>query len=100
MPNKDLFYTFTNVECGKVLMGNNHVCKEMGIRTVRLKIYDGIVQTLDEVRYLLNMKKNLISIGALDSGRYKIVLKARILKIISNALVVMREKKDGNLYFL
>ena len=30
-PNRDLFHTFTEVDGGKVFMGNDHACKTIGI---------------------------------------------------------------------
>ena len=49
-------------------MGNNMPCKTIGIK---IRIYDGIVRTLSNVRHVLDLKKNLISLGTLDSNGYK-----------------------------
>ena len=52
---------------GVVLMGNNMSYKVIGIGTVRIKMHDGVVRTLIEVWHILDLKKNLISLGTLDS---------------------------------
>ena len=65
-PYKDFFVTFENVDCGKVLLGNNLACKVTGIRSVSIKMYDGTVRSLEQVRYVLELKRNLISLGMID----------------------------------
>ena len=62
-PNRNLFHTFMEVGVGKVLTGNDQVCKTMGMGTVKLKMHDRVVHTLGEVRYAPKLKKNLISLG-------------------------------------
>ena len=99
-PNKDLFHTLTKVYGGMILIGNGHICRTEGIGTTKLKIHDGVIKTLMEVRYIPDLKKNLISLGSLDSNRCKIVLEGGMLKVTSDALVLMKDKREGNLYFL
>lgn len=72
----------------------------MRIGTVKLKMRDRVVHTLNEVRYVPDLKKNLISLCALNSKGHKIVIKGGVLKILSGTLVVMKKKKECNLYFL
>ncbi|KHN13198.1 Retrovirus-related Pol polyprotein from transposon TNT 1-94, partial [Glycine soja] len=50
-PNRDWFATFQNVDGGKVLMGNDGACSIAGKGTVQIKMNDGIVRTLTDVRY-------------------------------------------------
>ena len=40
-------------------MGDDHPCNVEGMGTVRIKMDDGIVRELKEVRYVLNSKKIL-----------------------------------------
>ena len=54
-----------------MLMGNNASYKIVGIGTVKIKMFDGIVTTLNDVRHVLNLKRNLISLSTLDSKGYK-----------------------------
>ncbi|KAM7477355.1 hypothetical protein LguiA_025568 [Lonicera macranthoides] len=99
-PNRELFHTFTEVDGSKVLMGNDHACKTMGIGTIRLKMHDGVVRTLRDVQYVPDLKKNLISLGVLHSNGYRVILEGGNLKVLSEAMVVMRGNNEGNLYFL
>ena len=48
-------------------MDNDHPCNVEGIGTVRIKMDDGIVRELKEVRYVPQLKRNFISVGALEA---------------------------------
>lgn len=58
--DKNLFYTLNEVQGGNVFMGNDHPCQTMGIRTLKLKMHDGIVRIIGELQYVPDSKKNLI----------------------------------------
>ena len=48
-------------------MGDDHPCNIEGMGTVRIKMDDEIVRELKEVRYVPQLKMNLISVGALEA---------------------------------
>ena len=52
---------YQSVDDGIVYMGNNVTCKTVGIGSMRIKMYDGIVRTLTDVRHVLELRKKLIS---------------------------------------
>jgi hypothetical protein len=47
-------------------MGNDATCTIIGIKTIKIKMFDGVVRTLGEVRHVPDVKKNLISLGTLN----------------------------------
>ena len=49
---------------GAILMGTNGSCKVAGIWTVLIKLFDGVVRTLGDVRHVLDLKRNLISLSS------------------------------------
>ncbi|KAH9669963.1 hypothetical protein KPL70_022004 [Citrus sinensis] len=67
-PNKSFFKTFESVNGGKVLLGNNLACKVAGIGTISLKLHDGVTRDLHQVRYVPDLKRNLISLGMVDQS--------------------------------
>jgi hypothetical protein len=71
-------------------MGNDMACKIVGIETIKIKTDNGIVRTLIELRHVLELKKNLISMGALDTIGCKIVQQNGVLKVIHGALLMMK----------
>ncbi|KAK2981165.1 hypothetical protein RJ640_024388 [Escallonia rubra] len=99
-PHKEWFDCLTPCDGGTVLMGNDVVCKVMGIGTIKIKMFDGIVRTLGDVRYIPDLKKNLISLGTLDSIDCSISIKGGVMKVSKGAMVIMKGQKTGNLYKL
>ncbi|KAK3013045.1 hypothetical protein RJ639_008246 [Escallonia herrerae] len=63
-------------------------------------MFDGIVRTLGDVRYILDLKKNLISLGTLDSIDCSISIKGGVMKVSKGAMVIMKCQKTENLYKL
>jgi hypothetical protein len=47
-------------------MGDNSPCHIEGKGSIRVKMFDGTIITSRDVRYILKMKRNLISLSALD----------------------------------
>lgn len=71
-------------------MRNDVACKVVVIGSVRIKMYDGIVRTLTDVRHALKLRKNLISLGTFDSNDCTYKAKYGVLKVLKSALVVMK----------
>ena len=83
-----------------MLMGNNYVCKAIGIGSIHIKMDDGVMRTLTDVRHIPALKRNLLSLGALDSNGYKFVGEGGVLKVTRGSLVMMKGKINKNLYTL
>lgn len=92
--NKDWFSTYETICSGTVLVGNNTYCKIAGIRSVRIKMFDGVVRMHGDVRYVPDINCNRISLGTLDAKRYKYTGEGRILIVSKWALVVMKPFKN------
>ncbi|GJV12795.1 retrovirus-related pol polyprotein from transposon TNT 1-94 [Tanacetum coccineum] len=70
-----------------------------GIGSVRLQNEDGIIVTLKGVRYSPKLKKNIISVGNLESKGFEVRAKDGVMKIISGVLIVMKGiRKINNTY--
>lgn len=65
-PNRVWFNEYTRIDGGKVMMGNDHKCQVIGIGSITLRSYDGTLRTLNNVRHIPELKRNLISLGTLD----------------------------------
>ncbi|KAL5739750.1 hypothetical protein ACOSP7_028640 [Xanthoceras sorbifolium] len=99
-PNRDWFSTYESIDGSIVLMRNNTQCKTVSIGTIRIRMYDGIVRTLFDVRYVPDLRKNLISLGTLDSNGCKFSAEGGVLKVSKGAMIVMKAKKTDSLYIL
>jgi hypothetical protein len=63
-------------------------------------MFDCIVRELTDVRYVPDLKSNLISLGVLDSCGYKYTGQGGALTSSKGNLVVIKETKVDNLYKL
>ena len=90
-PRKDWFASYQTINDGTVLLGDNHSCKTIGVGSVKIKMFDGVIRTLTDVRHVPELKKNLISLGVLDSCGHKFTGFDGTLKAFKGALVVMKE---------
>ena len=85
---------------GKILLGNNMSCSVVGIGTVAINMFDGMTRTLKEVRHVLDLKRNRISLGTLDESSYNFKAEDGKLTISKCAMVVMKGQKRNRLYVL
>lgn len=100
-PHRDWFTTYNSIDSGVVLMGNNTPCKVIGIGTIKIKTHDGAVRTMNDVRHVPDLKRNLISLGTLESLGCKYIAEAGVLRIIKGSLIVMKANRSaGSLYIV
>jgi hypothetical protein len=82
-------------------LGDNSSHDIVGIGSIQIKMHDGIVRTLADVRHIPSMSKNLISLSTLDAKGYKYSGGDGVLKVSKGSLIVMKgELKSSNLYHL
>ena len=99
-PNKGLITTYEKVDGGNVTIENNATCKIVGVGSIQIKMFDGMVRTLSDVRHVPGLKKNLISLGTLDKNGCRIACQGGVLKVIRGSLIVMKGKMNRSLYTL
>jgi GAG-pre-integrase domain len=99
-PHKYWFNFYNPVSEGVVFMGNENSYKIEGISTVQVRTRDGLVRTLSDVRHVLGMKRNLISLSALEDKGCSFSGKDGVLKVFHRQLVVLKGIRKGNLYIL
>jgi len=98
-PIRKWFFEFQELNGGVVYMGNDNPCKTGGIGSIKLRNHDGSTRILRDVRYVPKLKKNLISLGALESEGLVVTMRDGILKATSEALVMLKGMRKNNLYY-
>ncbi|PKU72844.1 Retrovirus-related Pol polyprotein from transposon TNT 1-94 [Dendrobium catenatum] len=83
-----------------LLLGNNKACDVVGIGSIAVKMHDGHVRILKDVRHVPDLKRNLISLGTLDDSGYIFRSERGLLRISKGALVIMKGIKRNGLYVL
>ncbi|RDX86307.1 hypothetical protein CR513_32380, partial [Mucuna pruriens] len=96
-PMKD-FETLELKEGGVVLLGNNKSCKVQGMGTIWLKMFDNCEILLQDVRYVLELKRNLLSITLFDVLGYTARIEHGMHKISNGALIIAKGTKKNGLY--
>ncbi|KAL8494299.1 hypothetical protein ACS0TY_025194 [Phlomoides rotata] len=66
-PNECWFKDLEKMNGGSVLLGNDQSCKVQGIWSIKIKMFDGAGRILSNVRFVPNLKRNLISLGSLTA---------------------------------
>jgi transposase InsO family protein len=99
-PYKDWFSTYDSVSSGEVVIGDESPFEIVGIGSVQIKTHDGTVRTLTNVRHVPRMKRNLISLGTIESLGYKYAGGNGVLKISKGNLVVLKANRINSLYHL
>nr|GEZ73733.1 retrotransposon protein, putative, Ty1-copia subclass [Tanacetum cinerariifolium] len=100
-PRLDLFSDFMECDGGKVLLGDNRECKIRGIAKVRLQLKDGSSFVLHNVRYIPELKRNMISLGTLEKEGYTVKLQSGKIKVINGSRIVLsRTRRDNCVYYL
>ena len=81
-------------------MGDDHPCIMEGVGTIQIKMFDGMIRELKEVRYVPQLKRNLISVGALETLGLVVSIKEGALKMTKGSMVVLKAVRRNNLYYL
>ncbi|GJY23881.1 retrovirus-related pol polyprotein from transposon TNT 1-94 [Tanacetum coccineum] len=94
-PKLDILFDFLECDGGSVQLGDNMECKIRGIGKVRIQLKDGSSFVLRNVRYIPELKRNLISLGTLKKEGYTKKLQSGKVKVINGELNASVEEKDS-----
>ena len=81
-------------------MGNDQSCDATGSKSVRFKLWDGSHRILDIVRLVPKLRRNLISLGMLDSNGITYRLENGVLKVMKGSMAMLRGVLKQGLYIL
>ena len=71
-----------------------------GIGTISFKMYDGVIRDLKQVRYVLDLKRNLISLGMIHQLGCSIKVENGEIQVVQNVDVIMKGIMRNGLYVL
>ncbi|CAL1391379.1 unnamed protein product [Linum trigynum] len=99
-PSRECFSTYEQIDGGHVSMANGAICKIVGRGSVRMRTHDSSVRTLNNVRHIPEMTKNLISLSLLDSKGFSFKGEGGVLSVYKGSKVILKGVKRGALYGL
>ncbi|GJV72280.1 retrovirus-related pol polyprotein from transposon TNT 1-94 [Tanacetum coccineum] len=100
-PRLDLFFDFLECDEGSVLLGDNRECKIRVLGKVGVQLRDGLSFVLHNIKYIPELKRNLILLGTLEKEGYIVKLQSGKVKVINGSRVVLsRTRRDNCVYSL
>ncbi|KAG7558728.1 Integrase catalytic core [Arabidopsis thaliana x Arabidopsis arenosa] len=97
---REWFSTYAQVENGCIQMANSSISQVAGIGSIQIRTHDGRFCTLNDVRHVPSMEKNLISLNLLDSRGLKYSGGDRFLQVCQGSDVILKGVIRGTLYIL
>ncbi|TYK09563.1 Retrovirus-related Pol polyprotein from transposon TNT 1-94 [Cucumis melo var. makuwa] len=85
---------------GKVLLGENGTCDAKETSSIEIATHDRMIIMLTNVSYVLELKRNIISLGELDRSGCTIKFENGVMKVTKCSLVKLRETLRHGLYVL
>nr|GEW77814.1 zinc finger, CCHC-type [Tanacetum cinerariifolium] len=93
---RDFLYDFKVVDGGLIQLGDNMICTIKGAGKVKIQLHDGSSFILEDFRYVLGLKRSLISLGTLEKVGYTIKMHMGRIKVIKGCRVMMTGIKKKN----
>lgn len=97
---KESFNELDESVTGTVRMAKDTMSKVMGVGSVKIVNEDDSVVVFTKVKYIPQMKRNLISLGTLESLGCRYSSGDGVLKITKDERVVLQGRRHETLYFL
>ena len=98
---REWFSSYKECEGKMVVLPNGKRVKVAGIGEVTMKLHNGRVRKLAQVRYVPELNRNLISLGKLVDLGHTVIMKNGSLEVTKRDLVILKGWKDKrNLFVL
>ena len=81
-------------------MGDNGACKILGVRDIRINMFDGCIRIITNVRHVPALRKGLLSLRKFAQQGLKFISENCQLKVVKGIMVVAKGELLGNLYRL
>ena len=79
-------------------MGNNTICKRIDFGNIRMRMFDGQVRTLPNMRHVSDLKNNLLSLGGLKAQGCKFSGVDGGIKVTKGSMMILKGERTTNLY--
>ncbi|GJT64965.1 hypothetical protein Tco_1016445 [Tanacetum coccineum] len=93
---RDYLVDFEEYNGGNILLSDGRECRVRGTGKVQVQMRDGSSFVLDNVRYVPQLRRNLISLVTLEKGGFTVKMQSGKIKVIKGSLVVLSETKKAN----
>ena len=97
-PHGKYFQDYTKDNFGFVYLGEDEACEMVEKGKVSIKLANGNIWMLKDVRHVPSLCKNLLSTGQLDDEGCSTTFGKKQWKVAKGSLVVAKREKVGTLY--
>ena len=98
IPHREIIQNYVAGDFGKVYLADGSALDVVGMGDIRILLPNGSVWLLEKVRHILDLRRNLISVGQLDDEGHAILFVSGTWKVTKGARVLACGKKIGTLY--
>ncbi|GJZ96705.1 hypothetical protein Tco_0669039 [Tanacetum coccineum] len=88
-------YDFKGFDGGSVQLGDNRTCIIKGTGKVKIQLHDRSSFILEDVRYVPELKRSLISLGTLEKDGYTMKMQMGRIKVIKVGFKQLGHKQVG-----
>nr|GEX38688.1 retrovirus-related Pol polyprotein from transposon TNT 1-94 [Tanacetum cinerariifolium] len=85
----DYLVDFEEYDGGNILLGDGRECRVRGTGKVQVQMRDGSSFVLDNVRYVSELRRKLISLGTLEKEGFTVKMQSGKIKVIKGQMVVL-----------
>lgn len=96
--HREIMQNYVAGDFGKVYLADGEALNVVGMGDIDIALPNKSKWTLQKVRHIPELKKNLISVGQLDDCGHSVVFSENSWKVTKGAMVLARGKKMGTLY--
>ena len=82
------------------MLGSDLACKIARIGTIDIKMFNGEIRNLDQIRYVPELKRNLISLGMFDQLGCSIKAENIKIHVMKNSTTIIKGVRRNDLYAL
>jgi len=83
--------SFEKIDGCSVVMGDDCPCRMEGIGTILFKIFDGMMREMKNVRYVPQLKRNIIFVSTLKVLSLEISIRDGVHKMIKGSMIVLKD---------
>ena len=88
IPSMECFLSFFTINFGTVYLGNYSSCNIEGLSIASVAMENGHELKLDQVHFVLGIKKSLLSVGQLDLQGYSTIFTGGAWKIVRGTRLI------------
>jgi hypothetical protein len=97
-PRRDWFDSFREVSGGIVTLADGSTLSVVGVGAVRFRMWDGMIRTVIDVRYVPGVHRSLVSLSELDLHGYELRIYGGSIEVVCGDIVIIQGTRRGGLY--